>query len=52
MLNCSRFEEIDSRFPGLLASIVNAYEIQIAARKAQSKKKKHIDKKGELKNRS
>ena len=43
MLNSSRFEEIDARFPGLLASIVNAYKLQIAQREAQSKKKKRVD---------
>ncbi len=43
MLNSPRFEEIDARFPGLLASIVNAYKLQIGERDAQSKKKKRID---------
>lgn len=43
VLNSSRFAEIDARFPGLLTSIVNAYERQIAERQAHSKKKKRVD---------
>ncbi len=42
MLNSSRFQEVDARFPGLLAPIVNAYKLQIAEREAQSKKKKRV----------
>ncbi len=43
ILNSSRCAEIDARFPGLLTSIVNAYNIQIAKRQGHSKKKKRID---------
>ena len=45
MLNTSRCEEIDARFPGLLASIANAYRLQIEEKEAQSKKKKRAVKK-------
>ncbi len=43
MINSSRCEEIDARFPGLLASIVNAYQLQIAEKEAQSKRKNRIN---------
>ena len=43
VLNFSRFEEIDARFPSLLAAIVNAYKLQIAEREAHSKKRKGAD---------
>ena len=43
VLNSSRCAEIDARFPGLLTSIVNAYELQISGRQVRSKKKKRIE---------
>ena len=43
ILNSPRFAEIDARFPGLLTSIVNAYNVQIAKKQAHSKKKKRKD---------
>src|SRR5436309_3779772 len=35
MQNTSRCAEIDARFPGLIAAIVRAYEVQGAARKSR-----------------
>ena len=43
VLNSSRCAEIDARFPGLLTSIVNAYELQISGRQFRSNNKKRID---------
>jgi len=37
MQNISRCDEIDQRFPGLLATIVKAYQLQIEAQKKKSK---------------
>ena len=40
MHNTSRCEEIDQRFPGLIAAIVNAHNIQLAAAKLRAAKRK------------
>ena len=37
MLNTSRCSEIDKRFPGLIRSIVSAYQLQLAAEKRSHK---------------
>ena len=38
MHNTSRCAEVDSRFPGLIASIVSAYEIQSSAPRKRARK--------------
>ncbi|MBS1873647.1 MAG: helix-turn-helix transcriptional regulator [Acidobacteria bacterium] len=43
ILNSSRFAEVEARFPGLLAAIVNAHRIQLAEKEASSKKRKRAD---------
>ena len=40
VLNASRFAEFDARFPGLLTSIVKAYQLQIAEKQANVKNKR------------
>lgn len=40
MQNTSRCSEIESRFPGLIASIINAHKVQMADRLAAAKKKR------------
>jgi DNA-binding transcriptional ArsR family regulator len=37
MLNTSRCDEIEKRFPGLVRSIVNAYELQLAGPRSRRK---------------
>jgi DNA-binding transcriptional ArsR family regulator len=39
MRNTSRCVEIDQRFPGLLAGIVNAYKVQLASGKRRPRRK-------------
>ena len=46
VLNCSRFAEIDARFPNVLTAIVNAYKLQIEQKEAQSRKRRGNVKKG------
>jgi DNA-binding transcriptional ArsR family regulator len=40
MQNTSRCSEIESRFPGLIASIINAHKVQMADRLMAAKKKR------------
>jgi DNA-binding transcriptional ArsR family regulator len=40
MQNTSRCSEIESRFPGLIASIINAHKVQMADRLTAAKKKR------------
>ena len=41
MYNTSRCAEIDSRFPGLIASIVNAYKLQLQVKRSRKATKTH-----------
>ncbi len=51
MRNTSRCAEIDKRFPGLIAAIVKAYNIQLAeeARTSSGRKRKATSRKNRLK---
>ena len=40
MHNVSRCAEIDQRFPGLISTIVNAYNVQLANKKAKQRKRR------------
>ena len=40
VLNSSRCEEVDARFPGLLGAIVRAHEIEIAGKKRGSNRRR------------
>ena len=40
MHNTSRCSEIESRFPGLLAAIINAHKVQLESARTAGKKKK------------
>ncbi|WP_430391171.1 ArsR/SmtB family transcription factor [Dyella sp. 20L07] len=44
MINTTRCEEIQQRFPGLLPSIIQAYTVQCAGRKPRPKRKPAADK--------
>lgn len=38
MYNTSRCPEIENRFPGLIAAIINAHKVQLEARPGERKK--------------
>jgi DNA-binding transcriptional ArsR family regulator len=43
MYNAPRCLEIENRFPGLIAAIINAHEIQLKARQANRRKRNRLD---------
>jgi len=43
MYNAPRCSEIEHRFPGLIAAIINAHKIQLKARQADRKKRNRLD---------
>jgi DNA-binding transcriptional ArsR family regulator len=42
MHNTSRCSEIEARFPGLIAAIINAHKIQMESAKGAGKKKRYV----------
>jgi len=45
MFNSSRCEEVDGRYPGLIAAVVRAYEVQTGAKKREQRKRSPAGKK-------